>query len=105
MYDDSVISRVAGVISGESRVAEENAVRALKPVHRDGVNVECVGIPLTKLLLHIVLQSGPRCGSSEPFRVKSTGSVGKGEGQPGLIVVRIEPRDLVLDLNIAASRF
>ena len=105
MYDDSVISRVAGVISGESRVAEENAVRALKPVHRDGVNVECVSIPLTKLLLHIVLQSGPRCGTYEPFRAKSTGSADKGEGQPGFTVVPVEPGDLVLDLNIAASRF
>ena len=43
--------------------------------------------------------------TAKPFRVDGAGGVDKGEGQPGFTVVPVEPGDLVLDLNIAASRF
>ena len=37
----------------------------------------------------------------EPLGVHSTGSVDKGERQPGVIEVVVEPSDLLMDLDMA----
>ena len=39
--------------------------------------------------------------TTEPLGVDSTCSVDKGERQPGVIEVVVEPSDLLLDLDIA----
>ena len=41
----------------------------------------------------------------EPLGVNSTGSVDKGERQPGVIEVVVEPSDLLMDLDMAVYIF